>query len=502
MAEVFTHTVQSDTFTGTLSVPTGLFIDGEFVESATRAVIELHNPSDGSFITKVSLAGKKDIDAAVDSAERAFERSWGTNVSAPARGRLLAKLADLVEQSIDDFAALEALNAGRNFLHARGHDILDVISTLRYYAGWADKHFGQTIETADSRFAYTRHEPIGVCGIIVPWNFPLILAVWSIAPALATGNAVVLKPSELTPLTALKLASLVRAAGFPPGAFNVVQGYGAVAGEALSAHMRVRKIAFTGSTAVGRRIMELAARSNLKRVTLELGGKSPAIVFDDADVESAVAEILKGMFTRSGQFCAAGTRIYVQEGIYDTLVPLLVHAAQSIPLGSGFEADIAAGPLISQTQLDRVLGYIEAGKGAGATLLTGGTRLDRPGYFVAPTLFGDVPQDASILREEIFGPVGVVVKFNTESEALRLANESTYGLVGHVYTQSVDRALRVTRRLQAGSAFVNMFAFLDPHVPFGGVKQSGFGRQLGQKALDEYTVLKAVHIRVLENARL
>ncbi|GJE90576.1 aldehyde dehydrogenase [Phanerochaete sordida] len=496
MAATFSTTIDSETFKGSVSVNTGLFIGGKFVEAIKQTTIDLHNPADGSVVTQVSLAGKEDIDAAVDAAHAALNSSWGAHVPAHTRAKLLHKLADLVESHVDELAALECLNAGRNYLQAKNHDILDVSANLRYYAGWADKHHGQTVETADGRLAYTRHEPIGVCGIIVPWNFPIMLTMWKVAPALATGNCVVLKPSELTPLTALKLAALVHEAGFPAGVLNVVPGTGAGAGQALTEHMRVGKVSFTGSTATGRAVMAAAARSNLKRVTLELGGKSPAIVFDDADLAVSVPEILKSLFAHSGQVCVAGTRVYIQEGIYDTLVPILVGALGAFALGDGFDPKAVAGPLVSQTQLDRVLGYIEAGKAAGATLLAGGSRLDRPGYFVAPTLFTDVPPTASIMTEEIFGPVGVLVKFTTEAEALALANASDYGLTSQVYTQHLERAVRVTRALQAGNAFVNMFSMLCPQMPFGGTKQSGFGKHLGQAALDEYTILKAVHIRV------
>ncbi|GJE90582.1 aldehyde dehydrogenase [Phanerochaete sordida] len=496
MPGLFERAIDSETYKGGVSVDTRLFLAGKFTEGAKREAIDLYDPARGTFIAKASIASVEDVDAAVDAAHAALQTSWGTNVSAPARAKLLFRLADLVEQRTDELAALETLNSGRNFLQAQGHDIPDVAANLRYYAGWADKHHGQTIETEDGRLAYTRHEPIGVCGLIVPWNFPLLLTIWKVAPALATGNCIVLKPSELTPLTALKFAALTQTAGFPPGVINVLPGYGATVGHALTAHMRIAKVSFTGSTAVGRAVMEAAARSNLKRVTLELGGKSPTIVFPDADLADAVPQIVTSLFVHSGQACVAGTRIYIHERIYDTLVPLLVRAAHAFALGDGFDPHAMAGPLISQAQLDRVLGYIEAGKAAGATLLAGGARADRAGYFVQPTLFADVPAGASIATDEIFGPVGVLAKFRTESEVLAMANDSAYGLTAHVFTASVDTALRVARALHAGSAFVNMFSLLCPQVPFGGTKASGFGRQLGQAALDEYTVLKAVHIRV------
>lgn len=496
MPAIFTHQFDTEIYKGRVTVNTGLFINGQWVDSVDRETIDVFNPVDGTLITKVSAGNAKDIDAAVNAANAAFKTAWGLKTPGYERGKLLYKLADLIEQNLDTFAAIEALDAGKHFYHAKKLDIKDSIGHLRYYAGWADKNHGQTIETNEARFAYTRREPIGVVGLIVPWNFPLLITTWKVAPALATGNTVVLKPSEVTPLSALKLAELVKEAGFPDGVFNVVTGYGAAAGQALTEHPLVGKVSFTGSTLIGRKVMETAAKTNLKRVTLELGGKSPTIVFDDADLEQAVKWVATGIFHHSGQICAAGSRIFVQEGIYDTFLQALAGAAASIVHGDGFRAGTQQGPVVSQTQLERVLGYIEAGKRDGATVVVGGARVPGAGYFVQPTIFADTRPDMKIVREEIFGPVGVVVKFKTEDEAIAAANDTDYGLASYVYTTNVNRAIRVSNAMEAGSCFVNMASLLRPQVPFGGYKQSGQGKEMGECGLDAFTQVKAVHINL------
>ncbi|THG93758.1 hypothetical protein EW026_g7567 [Hermanssonia centrifuga] len=449
MSATFTKQVISPLFNGEVTLDTRLLINGERVDSVDKATIDVCDPSSGEVITAVSLGSAEDIVAAVAAAKHAYKTVWGQKVSAYERGRLLSKLADLMEEHIDEICALEALDSGKHFLIVKSMDFPRAIQTVRYYAGWADKHHGQTIETNEAKFAYTRHEPIGVVGLITPWNFPLLIETWKIAPALATGNAVVLKPSEIAPLCALKFAELVTKAGFPPGVFNVVPGYGSTAGQALAEHMDVGSIGFTGSTAVGRKIMETSAKTNLKRVSLELGGKNPTIIFDDADLTLALGWVVPGVF-----------------------------------------------PLISQAQYERVMNYISSGKQEGASLHIGGQRIGTTGYFVEPTIFTDVTPEMKIVREEIFGPVAVIMKFKDEADAIEKANNTVYGLSSVVFTQDINKAVRVAHAMEAGSAFINTAS--DPITPvsFGGVKQSGFGKDLGQHALDEYTIAKSVQINL------
>ncbi|PSS37837.1 hypothetical protein PHLCEN_2v305 [Hermanssonia centrifuga] len=479
MPATFTRQFDTPAYKGKVTVNTGLFINAT-----------------GTLITKISAASAKDVDIAVQAAHNAYKTSWGHKVPAYERGRLMNKLADLMEKHAEELSALEALDAGKQYFFAKAVDISATIQNFRYFAGWADKNHGKTIETSEAKFAYTRHEPIGVCGLIVPWNFPLLVASWKVAPALACGNAIILKPSEMTPLTALKVAELSVEAGFPPGVINVLPGYGSVAGQALTEHPKVGKISFTGSTLVGRKIMETAARTNLKRVTLELGGKSPSIIFDDADLDQAVKWASMGIFMHNGQVCAAGSRIFVQEGIYDAFIKAFATASKSLKLGHGFDPSITQGPCVSQTQMERVLGYIESGKQEGATLLSGGSRLGEEGYFIEPTIFTDVKSDMKIVREEIFGPVAVIAKFKDEAELIEMANDTVYGLASAVYTQNINRAIRVANALETGGVWVNQASLPDFQVPFGGVKQSGYGKEMGEYALESYTVVKAVQVNL------
>ncbi|EKM54311.1 uncharacterized protein PHACADRAFT_258094 [Phanerochaete carnosa HHB-10118-sp] len=495
MPGMFTHEFATELYKGTATVNTGLFINGQFVDPVDRESIDVCSPQDGSVITKVSIGNAKDIDIAVKAALAAFKSSWGLKTPGYERGKLLYKLAELLEKNAGTLAAIEALDVGKPFVHA-SQDVQEAIDTLRYYAGWADKNHGQTIETTEAKFAYTRHEPIGVVAGIIPWNFPLTISIWKAAPALATGNAIVLKPSEVTPLSALKLAELVKEAGFPDGVFNVVTGYGATAGQAITEHPLVGKVSFTGSTIVGRKVMETAAKTNLKRVTLELGGKSPILIFDDADVEQTVKRVCGSTFYNSGQGCAAGTRILVQEGIYDKFLQVFADAAESLKQGDSFKATTQQGPLVSKTQLDRVLGYIESGKQEGARIVTGGSRAEGAGYFMRPTIFADVKPDMKIVREEIFGPVGVVIKFKTEEEAIEAANDTDYGLSSYVFTENLSRAIRVSNAIEAGNCFINQAILLCAQVPFGGYKQSGYGKEMGEYALEAYTQAKAVHVNL------
>ncbi|TFK61593.1 aldehyde dehydrogenase [Pluteus cervinus] len=498
MPGTFTHQFDTPTYKGTVSVNLGLFINGEFVDPVDHETIEVINPATGKVITSIAGGSAKDIDIAVNAAKKAYKAAWGLKTPGSVRGKLLNKLADLLEEHIDELAALEALNTGKTFATAKAADITGAIKTFRYFAGWADKVHGKTIETTDQKFAYTRHEPFGVVGQIIPWNFPIVMLAWKLAPALATGNVSILKPSEITPLTALKVAGFINEAGFPPGVVNIVNGYGSKAGQAISEHLGISKVAFTGSTLTGRKILKAAAESNLKVVTLELGGKSPTIIFDDADLEQAVKWASHGIFFNMGQVCTAGSRIFVQEGVYDAFLQKFTAVAKFLETAAGdqFTPTTKHGPQVSSGQFDRVMSYIGSGKAEGATVHAGGERLGTNGYFVQPTIFTDVTKDMKIVQEEIFGPVGVVLKFKTEEEVIEAANDTTYGLAAHIFTQNISRAIRVTNALEAGSTFVNCALTSETSVPFGGYKQSGIGRELGEYALDTYTQVKGVHINI------
>ncbi|KAI0087988.1 putative 1-pyrroline-5-carboxylate dehydrogenase [Irpex rosettiformis] len=495
MTATYTHTFDTPVYKGTVSVNTGLFINGKFVEPVLKQSIETVNPVTGEVIAKVSAGTSEDVDIAVAAAKKAFKSSWGLKVPGHQRGRMLGKLADLIEEHKDELAALESLDTGKLFLHTSKFEVPTAVQVSRYFAGWADKNYGQTIETDESKFAYTRHEPIGVVAAIAPWNYPLLTSFIKVVTALATGNTVVVKPSEVTPLSILKVAEYFNAAGFPPGVVNIVNGYGQTVGQALADHRDIGKLTFTGSTLVGRKIMESAAKTNLKRVTLELGGKSPTLVFDDADLQRAVTGTVLNIFHNSGQMCTAGSRIYVQEGIYDRFVEAFAAAARGIKVGNGFDGNCDQGPLVSEIQMKRVLGYVESGKAEGAKVLTGGSRQGDKGFFVPPTIFVNTTPDMKIVREEIFGPVCMIIKFKTEEEAIEHANDTEYGLSCQVFSQDISRALRVAHALEAGQALINGIGG-GVGVPFGGIKQSGFGKELGQHALEAFTTVKAVHVNL------
>ncbi|KAI1201990.1 aldehyde dehydrogenase [Nemania serpens] len=480
--------------TGTYTQPTGLFINNEWVEGVDKKTIEVINPTTEEVICSVAEATEKDVDVAVAAARKAFETTWNTTTPQQ-RGIYLTKLADLVEKNVELLAAVESLDNGKSINMARG-DVGAVAGCIRYYGGWADKITGKTVDVDHENFHYTISEPLGVCGQIIPWNFPLLMLAWKIGPALATGNTVVLKSAEQTPLSALVFANLVKEAGFPAGVLNIISGIGRIAGAALASHMDVDKIAFTGSTLVGRTIMKAAAASNLKKVTLELGGKSPNIVFNDADIDQAISWVNFGIYYNHGQCCCAGSRIYVQEGIYDKFVAAFKARAEQNTVGDPFDENTFQGPQVSQLQFDRIMGYIDHGKQDGATIETGGVRHGDKGYFIKPTIFSNVTPNMKIMQEEIFGPVCAIAKFKDESEVIKLGNDSTYGLAAAVHTNDLNTAIRVSRNLKAGTVWVNCYNMLHHQVPFGGFKESGIGRELGEAALLNYTQNKSVAIRL------
>ncbi|KAL0568210.1 hypothetical protein V5O48_013780 [Marasmius crinis-equi] len=492
--------VQLDTATykGTVSVNTGLFIGGKWVEPVEGGTLDVINPATGKLVTTVAGGSDKDVDIAVDVAKKAYKTSWGLKVPGVERGKLLNKLANLVEANIEELAALESLNAGKPYIMTKNMEIVHACNFLRFFAQQADKIHGETIETSEQKFAYTRREPYGVVGAITPWNAPLALLCGKVAPAVAAGNVVVAKPSEITPLTALRFADLINEAGFPLGVINIVNGLGSTVGSAIAYHPQITRLSFTGSTLTGRKIQEASAKSNLKVVTLELGGKSPNIIFDDAELEQAIKWSATGVFPNMGQSCIAGSRIFVQEGIYDKFVAAFQEASKnwSQHTGDPFEPETQHGPQVSQIQLDRVMGYIDSAKKDGATIITGGSRHGDTGYFVQPTIITDTRPDMKIIKEEIFGPVASIIKFKTEEEAIEIANDTTYGLAGGVFTQNNARAIRVSHAIEAGMIWVNCYGWPDLTVPFGGYKQSGIGRELGLDGILEYTQVKGVHVNI------
>ncbi len=472
---------------------TKLFIDGEFVDAADGSTFATENPAEGMILTEVAEAKEVDVDRAVKAARRAFESDEWRQMPARDRGQLLYRLADLTEANIDELARIETLNNGKPYFESRQIDLPDVVRVFRYYAGWADKIHGETIPVAGPVLNYTLREPLGVVGAIVPWNFPLLLAMWKVAPALACGNTVVLKPSVETPLSALKLAELVAEVGFPAGVFNVLSGFGSKAGAALVRHPDVDKIAFTGSTEVGQEIMREASKT-VKRVSLELGGKSPNIVFADSDIDAAVRGVNTGIFYGKGEVCAAGSRLFVESSVHDEVMEKLVSRAKKMTPGDPFDKNTRLGAIISERQMERVLSFVERGVSEGAELLTGGKRVDRPGYFIEAAVFDKVKPDMTIAQEEIFGPVLASLTFDDVDEAIELGNRTIYGLAAGVWTRDIKKAHKVAHGLRAGTVWVNTYNRYDAASPFGGYKQSGFGRDLGVHALEQYTQVKSIWI--------
>lgn len=483
---------------GFLAGPKKLYIDGQFVDAASGRTFATYNPADGEKLTDVAHGEAEDIDRAVRAARRAFDEGPWTTMKANQRERMIWRVGDLLSERAAEFGQLEALDNGKSEGIATAVDVAWAADVFRYYAGWATKIEGSTVNVSmpfspgGEFHAYTLREAIGVCGLIVPWNFPILMASWKLAPALAAGNTVILKPAEQTPLTALLLAEIFEEAGFPPGVVNIVPGFGD-AGAALSGHDDVDKVAFTGSTEVGKKIVD-AAKGNLKKVTLELGGKSPNIVYADADFDAAVEGSLNAWLFNHGQCCVAGTRLYVEDSIFDKFTEAVAHAASQVKIGPGLDPATQLGPLVSQEQFDKVTGYLAAGIADGARALTGGKRWGDKGYFVEPTVFVDVDPGFSVVQEEIFGPVVAALPFSADDGPIPAANDSIFGLAAGIWTRDISKAHRTAKRLKAGSVWINQYNGFDTAMPFGGYKQSGWGRELGASGIGEYTQTKAVNV--------
>ena len=474
-----------------------LFIDGQWVDAESGKTFTTPNPATGQTLAEVAEADKADIDKAVAAARRAYEGKW-SKMSARDRGRLMYKLAQLIEEKSAELAALETADNGKPIRESQYVDLPQVVENFEYFAGYATKIEGETIPVPGQMFNYTLREPIGVCGQIIPWNFPLLMAAWKLAPALAAGNTIVLKPAEQTPVNAMELGKLIQEAGFPDGVVNIVPGYGETAGASLAAHPGIDKVAFTGSTEVGK-IVARAAADNLTKVSLELGGKAPNIVFADADIEQAVNGAMMGIFFNQGQVCCAGSRLFLSEEIQDEFLDRFKERAQKIKVGDPMDKGTHMGPQVSEEQLDRIKGYVDIAKGEGASVLTGGCppQLEgdfQNGFFFQPTIFGEVKNQMRVAQEEIFGPVTSVITFKNEEDLIREANETIYGLSAGIWTRDITRAHRFAKEIHAGTIWINTFNMFNAASPFGGFKQSGYGREMGKHALELYTQVKSVWV--------
>ncbi len=481
-----------ESYANLINVPrTSLLIDGRFQSSQSGKTFDSINPVTEEVIAQVAEGDAADIDLAVIAATNALQEGpWG-KMDARERGRLMMKWADLIDQNQEAFARLEVLDNGKPIVEALGYDIPSAAATVRYFAGWADKLEGKTIPTSGPYFTHTRREPVGVCGLIIPWNFPLAMAAWKLGPALAAGCTTILKPAEQTPLTALWAGELALEAGIPPGVINIVPGYGETAGAALVKHPGVDKIAFTGEHTTGQ-IIKAATTDTMKRMTFELGGKSPNIVFDDANLDEAVDGAFGAIFLNQGQNCCAGSRAFVHESIYTEFVEKLADKASRRVIGDPFNPGTEHGPQIDRAQFDKIMQYIELGRQQGAQCVSGGQRVFDRGYFIAPTVFSEVKDDMAIATDEIFGPVLSILKFSSTDEVISRANDTQFGLSSAVWTQDIDKAYTVTEGLKAGTVWINCYNIVDPAAPFGGFKMSGLGRELGEQALDAYTETKTV----------
>jgi phenylacetaldehyde dehydrogenase len=484
-----------------IAKPRQMLIDGKWVNAVSGKTFSTYNPATGEVLAQVAEGDGADIDLAVRAARKAFDSGPWSRMTASQRGKLVWKLADLLEQHLEEFATLETLDNGKPLTVARAADVPLAVDMFRYMAGWATKLEGTTIPLSVlytpgvNYHAYTLREPVGVVGQIIPWNFPLLMAAWKLGPALASGCTVVLKPAEQTPLSALRLGELIAEAGFPDGVVNIVPGYGETAGAALAAHDLVDKIAFTGSTEVGKLIVH-AATGNLKKVSLELGGKSPNVVFKDADLDTAIAGAASAIFFNHGQCCCAGSRLYVERPVFDQVVEGVASQAKKIKVGSGLDPATNMGPLVSEEQLQRVCNYLEIGMAEGAKAASGGRKIGGKGYFVEPTVLVDTKEYMKVVQEEIFGPVVAAIPFDDPEELLSRANDSVYGLAAGVWTHDISKAHRTAALLRAGTVWINCYNIFDAALPFGGYKQSGWGREMGKDVLALYTQTKAVCVRM------